>query len=100
MSRPRPALNANHTQGRILLALRAGRMTYGALAERFPSGCHYLAELERVGRIAQADGYFALTAAGKQACPSRRAAPLEPLHGGLSTLSSKERAALRQGEAA
>ena len=86
MSRP---ITANSTIGRILLALRAGRMTYEVLAARFPSGYHYLAGMERAGHIARADEFYVITAVGLQACPSRRDAPLEPMHGTFWNKSKK-----------
>lgn len=77
MSKP---ITANRPIGRILLALRAGRMTSEALSERCPSIFHHLANMQRAGLIARVDECYVITPAGLQACPSRRAAPLEPLH--------------------
>ena len=87
MSRP---ITANSTIGRILLALRAGRMTYEVFAARFPSGYQYLAGMERAGLITRVAGFYVIiTAAGLRACPSRRDAPLEPMHGTFCNKSKK-----------
>lgn len=86
MSRP---ITANSGIGRILLALRAGRMTTEAFSERFPTIANCLSALKRDGYVAQVDGFYIITAAGLQACPSRRDAPLEPMHGTFWNKSEK-----------
>lgn len=97
MSRHFRGINANSQHGRLLLALRAGRMTNETIVERFPSLGGSLGRIKELGHIEQCDGYYVLTEAGRAICPSRRAAPLEPMHEGLSTLSRKERAQMQQG---
>jgi starvation-inducible outer membrane lipoprotein len=98
MSRP---ITANSTIGRILLALRAGRMTTDAFYERFPTVTGYLTSLQHDGYIARVDGFYVITAAGLQACPSRRDAPLEPMHASPSNMSRKHGwSSTRQGAAA
>lgn len=89
-------INANSYHGRLLLALRAGRMTYEAIVECFPNLGGTLGKIKEMGHIASCDGFYVLTELGQQVCPSRRSAPLEPMHEGLSTLSHKERVSLAQ----
>lgn len=98
MSHP---ITANSAIGRILLALRAGRMSCEAIAARFPSGYHYLAGMQRTGHITRVDDGYVITAAGLQACPSRSAAPREPLHESLTSKSRKHGgSSTRKGAAA
>lgn len=74
-NRPRTGLTADSTSGRVLLALRAGRMTSSEIRERFPTGTD-LSGLARRGlvRIAS-DGEkgsaYELTDAGRATCPLR-----------------------------
>ena len=56
--------------GRILLALRAGAMTSGELAARFPSGV-FLGALIKAALVEACDNGWRLTAAGIAACPLR-----------------------------
>lgn len=80
MARAKPAISANSVDGRILLALRAGRMMPSALQERFPSACNfYLGRLMAAGLVDKQGGRFSetygLTDAGRAACPSRNTRP-------------------------
>ena len=63
---------ANSLQGKALQALRAGGMTGGEAAERWPTyGANYFAELRRLGLVAHDGETWTLTAAGRAACPYR-----------------------------
>lgn len=69
-------ITAQTPLGMVLLALRAGQMEAGQIAERFQNIHNATRELTRLGYIEPVlgnTGYFRLTAAGRRACPSRRA---------------------------
>ena len=57
--------------GRVLLALRAGRINTEAIYERFPSVTGCLTQIKKAGHIEVRDGYYYLTEAGLLACPCR-----------------------------
>lgn len=61
-------ITANNNDGRVLLALRAGEMTPGELAER---GLHFPGRLITAGYVVQIGGYYRITDAGRVACPFR-----------------------------
>ena len=77
MAKLKPPISANSIDGRILLALRAGRTMPSALQERFPSALNfYLSRLMENGLVDRRGSRFSetygLTEAGRAACPTRR----------------------------
>lgn len=62
---------ANSTEGRILLALRAGEMESHQCYERFPVFSGYVGELLRNGLVERNDENYRITPAGRAACPFR-----------------------------
>jgi DNA-binding HxlR family transcriptional regulator len=74
------AITANNLHGRVLIALRAGRMTSSQLRERIPGFYQTLPELESNGLIEKDDPFYQITDAGRAACPNRRGAALEPMY--------------------
>lgn len=73
-------ITANSLHGRVLIALRAGRMERQQLTERIPSCHHALTELSSKGMIEKDDQAYLITTAGRAACPNRCDAKLEPMH--------------------
>lgn len=73
-------ITANTTHGRVLIALRAGQMSAMQLRERIPFGSHVVTALLRDGLVEISNDLYRLTAAGREACPNRRDARLEPMH--------------------
>jgi len=99
-------ITSQNPAGLILLALRAGKMEAGQMAERFPGASgtatvgwapraqqtqnyhpqsfvgHGVPNLHKLGYIERTGpgcaGYFRLTAAGRAACPARRAIESPP----------------------
>lgn len=61
-------ISADNNDGRVLLALRAGEMSPGELAER---GLYFHAWLIKAGYVVQSDSYYRITEAGRAACPFR-----------------------------
>lgn len=61
-------ITADNNDGRVLLALRAGEMTPGELAER---GLHFPGWLITAGYVARDADYYRITEAGRAACPFR-----------------------------
>lgn len=61
-------ITADNNDGRVLLALRAGEMTPGELAER---GLHFPGWLITAGYVARDANYYRITVAGRVACPYR-----------------------------
>ncbi len=75
-NRPRTGLTADSINGRVLLALRAGRMTSSEIRERFPTGNPDLTGLARRGLVrvvsdAEKGSVYELTDAGRDVCPRR-----------------------------
>jgi len=65
-------ITAGSAYGKALLALRAGGMTGGEAAERWPTyGANYFNELRRLGLVAYDGETWTLTAAGRAVCPYR-----------------------------
>lgn len=59
--------------GRILLALRAGRMESGQITEMFSFASSWISRLIAAGLIERNEDYVvSITPAGRAACPSRR----------------------------
>ena len=85
-------VTANNLYGRVLIALRAGRMTCSQLRERIPAFYQTLPELESRGLIKKEDPFYQITDAGRAACPNRRDAMLEPMH-------ARKSASVQQGAA-
>ncbi len=76
MAKPKPGISPQSIPGRMLLALRAGRMMPSALQERFPSSCNFhLGRLMAEGLVDKQGGRFSetygITDAGREACPAR-----------------------------
>lgn len=76
MAKPKPGISPQSIPGRMLLALRAGRMMPSELQERFPSACNFhLGRLMSDGLVDKCGGRFSetygLTEAGRAACPAR-----------------------------
>lgn len=77
MARPVPKIDANSDKGRILLALRAGPMFHSELVARFAnwhSASKPLRDSGLVVRKPGEDAIYMLTDAGRESCPTRRAA--------------------------
>lgn len=76
-------ITATSAQGRLLLAMRAGRMEAAQLREAFPTLCSStLNALSLKQLVENANGYWQLTQAGREACPNRRDTKPEPMHTG------------------
>lgn len=76
MAKPKPGISPQSIPGRMLLALRAGRMMPSELHERFPSYCNFhLGQLMGDGLVDKKGGRFSetygITEAGRTACPNR-----------------------------
>lgn len=84
-------ITANSQEGRVLLALRPGKMDVAQLDERLPTVYgNLLTKLVRAGLIELNDRCYRITAAGIAACPNRRDAKPEPMHTSRSTMSKSE----------
>lgn len=76
--------------GRIMLALRPGKISFSALDERFPNKTStYLTKLLQAGLVVSEGGEYWLTEAGRAACPNRRDAQPSPLHASKSNMARK-----------
>ncbi|OGB74888.1 MAG: hypothetical protein A2496_23850 [Burkholderiales bacterium RIFOXYC12_FULL_60_6] len=66
--------------GRILLALRAGRMESSQITETFSFAYSWIFRLIAAGLIERNEDYVvSITPAGRAACPNRRDAQREPM---------------------
>ena len=69
----RTDITADSSGGRILLALRAGKMFGDQISERNLNNGNNLARLFRLGFVEKdSEGAYCLTDAGRAACPTRR----------------------------
>lgn len=73
-------ITADSLHGRVLIALRAGRMDYSQIRERVPASHHTLAALHYKGLIEKDQFVYQITPAGRAACPNRRDSKIEPMH--------------------
>jgi len=73
-------INANTTHGRVLIALRAGRMDGSQIRDRVGSAHYVLTVLVQDGLVEFRNDAYQLTDAGREACPNRRDAELDPKH--------------------
>lgn len=73
-------ITANSPQGRVLIVLRAGRISFSGLRERIPTAQAAVVALEKSKLIEKTESGWQITAAGREVCPNRRDAQLEPLH--------------------
>lgn len=65
-------ITADSSEGRVLLALRAGPMSSGEMWERWPgSGTNFAQTLKRLGLVVFSDDEWRITPAGLAACPFR-----------------------------
>lgn len=65
-------ITADSSEGRVLLALRAGPMSSGEMWERWPgSGTTFAQTLKRLGLVVFSDDEWRITPAGLAACPFR-----------------------------
>lgn len=80
-------ITPNNTSGRLLIALRAGRMTHEQIREAFPDCCAAFTALHFDGLIEKVGGYWQITPEGRNVCPNRRDAKPEPLHTGNTSKS-------------
>ena len=73
-------INANTTHGRVLIALRAGHMDSSQIRERVGTNYYTLSSLIQDGLIKFNNDVYQLTDTGREACPNRRDAAMEPMH--------------------
>ncbi|MEI7456573.1 MAG: hypothetical protein WCK93_07575 [Nitrosomonadales bacterium] len=74
-------ITATNPPGRILLALRAGRMETVQLIAKFSFTHSWLSQMISDGLIEKnEDGFLHITAVGRAACPNRRDAEFEPAY--------------------
>jgi hypothetical protein len=73
-------ITSDNTPGRMLIALRAGRMECQQIREAFPDSSSTLHALKTDDLIEKVSGYWTLTQAGRDVCPNRRDTKFEPLH--------------------
>jgi predicted transcriptional regulator len=65
-------ITSETSQGRILLALRAGWMNISQIRERVNDSSKYIADLQRKNLIEKKDDLYRLTENGLKSCPNRR----------------------------
>jgi hypothetical protein len=75
--------------GRILLAMRPGRIGHHELTERIGSSHNYLTMLISARLVEKVDGGYQITEAGRKACPNRRDVKPSPLHASESSKARK-----------
>ena len=67
--------------GRILLALRAGRMDAAQITEKFSFAYAWMSRLIAAGLIERNEDFVvSITPAGRAVCPNRRDAQMEPMY--------------------